>query len=191
MEKLYDDLIKQLIEIGRTQIIPSIPDSEYSLLKAGRWQLNRYPDDCDIYSFEELKSLYKGLVLCEKKFEWKLLSTTNTAWVFRHLEERSDYIDGYDERKEIYEFGFHNHSDNPYSPANWSSYETYEEQLKFSAEAKIEGDKHAARIFEIKEANKRMAATKKEWNKKAKEKRMKKRAELKRERDKNIIIIKK
>ena len=191
MKKLYDDLIKQLIEIGRSEVIPTIPDSEYSLLKAGRWQLSRYPDDCDIYSFEELKSLYKGLVLCEKHFEWKLLSTTNTAWVFHHLEERSEYIDGYQERKEIYEFGFHNHSDNSYSPANRSSYETYEEELKVSAEAKIEGDKHAARMFEIKEANKRMADTKKEWNEKTKEKRMKDRAEQKQERDKNIVIIEK
>jgi hypothetical protein len=191
MKKLYDDLIKQLIEIGRTEIIPSIPDSEYSLLKAGRWQLSRYPDDCDIYSFEELKSLYKGLVLCEKHFEWKLLSTTNTAWVFHHLEERSEYIDGYQERKEIYEFGFHNHSGNSYSPANRSSYETYEEELKVSAEAKIEGDKHAVRMFEIKEANKRMADTKKEWNEKTKEKRMKDRAEQKQERGKNIVIIEK
>ena len=189
MKKIYHDLIKQLIEIGRTEVIPSIPDSEYSLLKAGRWQISRYPEDCNDYSFEELKSLYKGLVLCEKHFEWKLLSTTNTAWVFRHIEERSEYVDGYDERKEIYEFGFHNHSCNPHSPANRSSYETYEEELKVSAERKIEGDKHAARMFEIKEANKRMAATKKEWDEKAKEKRMKERAERKKERDKKIVII--
>ena len=42
---------------------------------------------------------------------------------------------------------------------------------------------------EIKEANKRMAATKKEWDEKAKEKRMKERAERKKERDKKIVII--
>ena len=189
MEKLYDDLIKQLIEIGRSEIIPSIPDSEFSYLKEGKWQLDRYPDDCDIYDFEELKSLYKGLVLCEKHFEWKLLSTTNTAWVYWHIEERSEYIDEYQERKEIYEFGFHNHSLNRYSPANWSSYETYEQQLKASAEVKIEGDKRAAHMFRIKEANKRMAATKKEWNKNAKETRMKERAERKKAKDKNVVVI--
>ena len=189
MEKLYDDLIKQLIEIGRSEIIPSIPDSEFSYLKEGKWQLDRYPDDCDIYDFEELKSLYKGLVLCEKHFEWKLLSTTNTAWVYWHIEERSEYIEDYQERKEIYEFGFHNHSLNRYSPANRSSYETYEEQLKASAEVKIEGDKRAAQMFRIKEANKRMAATKKEWNKNAKETRMKERAERKKARDKNVVVI--
>ena len=189
MEKLYDDLIKQLIEIGRTEIIPSIPESEFSYLKEGKWQLDRYPDDCDIYDFEELKSLYKGLVLCEKHFEWKLLSTTNTAWVYWHIEERSEYIDEYQERKEIYEFGFHNHSLNRYSPANWSSYETYEEQLKASAEVKIEGDKRAAHLFRIKEAHKRMAATKKEWNKNAKETRMKERAERKKAKDKNVVVI--
>lgn len=191
MEKRYVDLINQLIEIGRTEIIPSIPDSEYSPLKAGRWQLSRYPEDCDIYSFEELKSLYKGLILCEKHFEWELLSTTNTAWVFHHIEERSEYIDGYDERKEIYEFGFHNHSGNPHSPANRSRYETYEEELKISAEEKIEGDKHAAWVFEVNEEKKRLAATKKEWDEKAKVKRMKERVERKKERDKNIVIIEK
>ena len=52
-------------------------------------------------------------------------------------------------------------------------------------------DKHAALMFEIKEANKRLAATKKEWNEKAKEKRMKERAERKKERDKNIVILEK
>ena len=37
MEKLYDDLIKQLIEIGLTEIIPSIPESEFSYLREGQW----------------------------------------------------------------------------------------------------------------------------------------------------------
>ena len=187
MKNFYDDLITQLIEIGRSGVI--LEASKHSPLRAGKWQVSRYPEDCDKYSFEELKSLYKGLVLCEKHFEWKLLSTTNTAWVFHHLEERSEYIDEYQERKEIYEFGFHNHSRNRYSPANWSTYETYEEQLKASAEAKIEGDKRAAQMFRIKEANKRMAATKKEWNKNANETRMKERAERKKARDKNVVVI--
>tara|TARA_B100000795_G_C22654704_1_gene381684 strand:+ start:170 stop:790 length:621 start_codon:yes stop_codon:yes gene_type:complete len=191
MEKLYDDLIKKLIEIGRSEIIPSIPDSEFSYLKEGKWQLDRYPDDCDIYGFEELKSLYKGLVLCEKHFEWKLLSTTNTAWVYRHIEERSEFIEDYQERKEIYEFGFNNPSGNPHSPANSSGYETYEEYLKESAASRIEGAKNAARMFEIEQANKRLAATKKEFNEKAKEKRMKEHAERKIERDKTISIIEK
>lgn len=35
MEKFYDDLIKQLIEIGRTETIPFIPDSEFSYLREG------------------------------------------------------------------------------------------------------------------------------------------------------------
>jgi hypothetical protein len=189
MNKLYDNLIKQLIEIGRTEMIPSLPDSEYSLLKAGRWQLNRYPDDCDVYSYEELRSLYKGLVLCEKHFEWKLLSTTNTAWVFRHLKVRPEYIKGYQERKELYEFGFHNKSENYYSPTNMSRFITYEEELKVSAEEKIERDKRAARMFEIQKANKRMAVTKKEWNERAKKKRIEERSKRKMERDKHISII--
>jgi hypothetical protein len=189
MKNFYIDLVNLLIEVGRSGIVPDA--SKHSPLRAGKWQISRYPDDCDEYSFEELKSLYKGLVLCEKHFEWKLLSTTNTAWVFRHIEERSEYIDGYEVRKEIYEFGFNNHSGNPHSPANRSRYETYEEELKISAKEKIEMDKHAALMFEIKEANKRLAATKKEWNERVKEKKMKERAERKKERDKTIFISEK
>ena len=33
MNKLYDDLIKQLIEIGRSEEIPIISDSEFSYLR--------------------------------------------------------------------------------------------------------------------------------------------------------------
>ena len=113
MNKLYDDLIKQLIEIGRSEVIPSIPDSEFSYLREGQWQRARYPDDCDSYSIEELKLLYKGLVLCEKHFEWFVGSATNTAWVLRNIEERIDSDSDYDEIKELYNFGFANRGENP------------------------------------------------------------------------------
>ena len=71
MKKLYNDLISQLIEIGRSEIVPSIPDSEFSYLRKGKWQRPQ-AEDCDNYAYEELKSLYKGVVLCEKEFEWQL-----------------------------------------------------------------------------------------------------------------------
>jgi hypothetical protein len=114
MNKLYDDLIKQLIEIGRSEVIPSIPDSEFSYLREGQWQRSRYPEDCDNYSYEELKPLFKGLVLCEKHFEWFVGSATNTAWVLRNIEERLDL--DYEEIKELYDFGLANRGKNPYAP---------------------------------------------------------------------------
>ena len=85
MKKLYDELIKQLIEIGRTEIIPSMPDSWFSYLREGQWQRARYPKNCDDYSIDDLKLLYKGLVLCEKHFKWQVGSATNTAWVLRNI----------------------------------------------------------------------------------------------------------
>ena len=90
MKKLYDDLIKQLIKIGHTEIIPSIPDSEFSYLREGQWQRARYPEDCNDYSIDDLKLLYKGIVLCEKHFKWQVGSATNTAWVLRNIEKRGD-----------------------------------------------------------------------------------------------------
>ena len=183
MKKLFDELIKQLIEIGRSEIIPSIPDSEFSYLREGQWQRSRYPEDCDNYSYEELKLLYKGVVLCENEFEWMVGSTTNAAWIFRNLEERLEYIEGYQERKELYEFGFVNKGKNRYLPANIkfsSDCDTYEEHLKASAEASIEGAKYSARMFEIQKASKELAAVKKEF----KERRAKEHAERKKERDK-------
>ena len=59
MKKLYNDLISQLIEIGRSEIIPSTPDSEFSHLRKGKWQRPQ-TEDCDNYAYEELKSLFKG-----------------------------------------------------------------------------------------------------------------------------------
>ena len=66
------NLINQLIEIGRSEIIPSIPYSEFSYLGEDQWQRASYPDECDSYSYEELKSLYKALVQ-SKKIECKLV----------------------------------------------------------------------------------------------------------------------
>ena len=88
MKKLFDVLIKQLIEIGRSETIPPTPMNSY--LRDGEWQRTRYPkeEDCDNFSYGELKSLYKGLVLCEKEFEWMVGSTTNTARILHKLMEK-------------------------------------------------------------------------------------------------------
>jgi hypothetical protein len=191
MKKLYEDLIKQLIEIGRSETIPDNP--KYSVLNDGWWQRRRYPtlEDVDSYSYEELKSLFKGVVLCEKEFEWQVGSATNTDWIFRNLKNRSEYIEDYQERKELYEFGFTNKGDYPYVSENSglrSTYESYEDHLKACAEAEIEKAKRSAQLFEIQKASKELSAVKKEFKERDKEKRMKERAERKKEKDKDIII---
>ena len=191
MEKLYDDLIKQLIEIGRTKIIPSIPESEFSYLREGQWQRARYPEDCDNYSIEELKLLFKGIVLCEKHFEWFVGSVTNTAWVLRNIEERLDSDSKHEEIKELYEFGFANRGDYPYVSANSglrSTYENYEDYLKACIKAEIEKAKRSAQLFEIQKTSKELSAVKKEFKERDKEERMKERAKRKKEKDKDIII---
>jgi|TARA_B110001450_G_C17352029_1_gene371961 hypothetical protein len=192
MKKLYENLINQLIEIGRSETIPDNP--KYSVLNDGWWQRRRYPtsEDVDSYSYEEFKSLFKGVVLCEKEFEWQVGSATNTDWIFRNLKNRPEYIEDYQERKELYEFGFANKGDYPYVSENSglrSTYESYEDYLKASAEAKIEKDKRSAQLFEIQKASKELSAVKKEFKERDKEERMKERAERKKEKDKNISII--
>ena len=188
MEKLYDDLINQLIEIGRTEIIPSIPDSEFSYLREGQWQRARYPENCDDYSLDDLKLLYKGIVLCEKHFEWFVGSATNTAWVLRNIEERLVSDSDYDETKELYEFGFANRGKNPYAPTGSKTHsgcDTYEDFGEVVHQKAINIAKHDAQMLKQKENSKRMNAIKSEFKKK----RMFDRAELKKKIDKNISVI--
>lgn len=188
MEKLYDDLIKQLIEIGRTEIIPSIPDSEFSYLREGQWQRARYPENCDDYSLDELKLLYKGIVLCEKHFEWFVGSATNTAWVLRNIEERLDSDSDYDETKELYEFGFANRGKNPYAPTgsrthiDCNTYDQYEDVVhqKLNNIAR-----HDALMKQQQEDSRRMKALKKEYR----QKRAKEHAERKIARERHIEVI--
>ena len=184
MKKLYDDLINQLIEIGRTEIIPSIPDSEFSYLREGQWQRARYPENCDDYSLDELKLLYKGIVLCEKHFEWFVGSATNTAWVLRNIEDRLDD----DETKDLYEFGFANRGKDPYTPtgskthSDCNTYEQYEDVVhqKLNNIAR-----HDALMKQQQEDSRRMKALKKEY----KQKRAKEHAERKIARERHIEVI--
>ena len=188
MEKLYVDLIKQLIEIGRTEIIPSIPDSEFSYLREGQWQRARYPENCDDYSLDDLKLLFKGIVLCEKHFEWFVGSATNTAWVLRNIEERLDSDSDYDETKELYEFGFANRGENPYAPTgsrthiDCNTYDQYEDVVhqKLNNIAR-----HDALMKQQQEDSRRMKALKKEY----KQKRAKEHAERKIARERHIEVI--
>ena len=190
MKKLYKKLISQLIEIGRSEIIPTIADSEFSYLRKGKW-LRPKAVDCDNYVYEELKSLYKGVVLCEKHFEWQTGSTTSTNWLFDQLAVRPEYSEHYQEQKELYEFGFANRGYFSYASAAMglgSKYENYKEYLKVSASAEIEEAKRSSRMRQIHLESKKLGAVKKEFEERAKEKRMKEHAERKQKRDKDIII---
>ena len=184
MEKLYDDLIKELIEIGRTETIPSIPDSEFSYLMEGQWQRARYPENCDDYSLDDLKLLYKGIVLCEKHFEWFVGSATNTAWVLRNIEDRLDD----DETKELYEFGFANRGENPYAPTGSKTHSdcnTYEQFEDVVHQKLTNIARHDALMKQQQEDSRRMKALKKEY----KQKRAKEHAELKIARERHIDVI--
>ena len=188
MKKLYYDLIQQLIEIGRTETIPSIPDSEFSYLREGQWQRARYPENCDDYSLDDLKLLYKGIVLCEKHFKWQVGSATNTAWVLRNIEERLDSKTDYEEIKGLYEFGFVNRGHNDYVPTGSGKHYacvTFEDYLEVNHQKAINIAKHDAQMLKQKENSKRMNAIKSEFKKK----RMFDRAELKKKIDKNITVI--
>lgn len=187
-KKLYSILIKQLIEIGRTEIIPSMPDSEFSYLKEGKWQRARYPKNCDEYSINELKLLYKGIVLCEKHFKWQVGSATNTAWVLRNIEERLDSKTDYDEIKVLYEFGFANRGHNDYVPTGSGIHYacvTFEDYLEINHQKAIKTAKHDALKLKQKKNSKRMNSIKFEFKKK----RMFDRAQLKKKMDKNISVI--
>ena len=187
MEKLYDDLILQLIEIGRTEIIPSIPDSEFSYLREGQWQRARYPEDCDNYSIEELKLLFKVIVLCEKHFEWFVGSVTNTAWVLRNIEERLDSDSKHEEIKELYEFGFANRGKNPYAPTGSKTHSgcnTFEDFGEVVHQKTINMSRHDALMFQQQEESRRMKALKKEL----KEQKAKEHAERKIARETHVIV---
>ena len=188
MKKLFDELIKQLIEIGRSEIIPSIPDSEFSYLREGQWQRSRYPEDCDNYSYEELKSLFKGLVLCEKHFEWFVGSATNTAWVLRNIEERLDYDSDYEEIKELHEFGFANRGKNPYTPTGSQTHSdcnTYEDYQEVNYQKAKNMAKHDAQMLREQKASRRMKAIKKEFQ----ERRAKEHAERKIARETHVLVV--
>ena len=187
MNKRYDELIKQLIEIGRTEIIPSMPDSEFSYLKEGQWQRTRYPKNCDDYSIDDLKLLYKGLVLCEKHFKWQVGSATNTAWMLRNIVERLDSKSDYDEIKGLYEFGFANRGHNDSVPTGSGIHYacvTFEDYLEINHQKAIKTAKHDALNLKQKKNSKRMNSIKLEFKKK----RMFDRAELKKKIDKNISV---
>ncbi len=144
------------------------------------------------YSIEELKLLFKGIVLCEKHFEWVVGSATNTAWVLRNIEERldsdsdGDETKAYFETKELYEFGFANRG-NPYSPTGSKTHsgcDTYEDFGEVVHQKAINMSSHDSLMRQQQEDSRRMKALKKEH----KQRRAKEHAERKIARERHIIV---
>ncbi len=189
MEKFYDDLIKQLIEIGRSEIIP--PSTEMNIrLRESREQISPSINinNCDNFSTADLKFLYKGLVVSEKELKWMDGSATKTARILQMLNERLDFENDYQDIKELYEFGFANRGHNDYVPTGSGIHYacvTFEDYLEINHQKAINIAKHDALMLKQKENSKRMNAIKSEFKKK----RMFDREELKKKIDKNISVI--
>ena len=189
MEKFYDDLIKQLIEIGRSEIIP--PSTEMNIrLRESREQISPSINinNCDNFSTADLKFLYKGLVVSEKELKWMDGSATKTARILQMLNERLDFENDYQDIKELYEFGFANRGHNDYVPTGSGIHYacvTFEDYLEINHQKAINIAKHDALMLKQKENSKRMNAIKSEFKKK----RIFDRAELKKKIDKNISVI--
>jgi len=195
MKKLNQVLIKQLIEIGRSETIPS-PHEKHIFLSESQGQ--RSPsiklENCDNFSTEDLRSIYKGLVLCEKEFKWLDGSSTKTALILQMIQERLDSESNYQEIKGLFEFGFANRGHNPYVPTGTkihSACVTFEDYLSLNHIKSINITKHDARMLREQKESRRMKAIKNEFKERAKEKRMKERVERKIEIDKYVTIIQK
>ena len=193
MKKLYNDLIKQLIEIGRSETIPSTHEKNIFLSESqGQISPSIKLENCDNFSTEDLKLLYKGLVLCEKELKWLDGSTTKTSWILQILQERLDSKSDYQEIKGLFEFGFANRGHNPYVPTGTrihSACVTFEDYLNINHKKIQNIAKHDTQMLREQNESRRMKAIKKDFKERAKEKRMKERAERKKEQSKKITII--
>jgi hypothetical protein len=195
MKKLNQVLIKQLIEIGRSETIPSSHEKNIFLSESqGKRSPSIKLENCDNFSTENLRSLYKGLVLCEKEFKWLDGSLTKTALILQMIQERLDSESNYQEIKGLFEFGFANRGHNPYVPTGTkihSACVTFEDYLSLNHIKSINITKHDARMLREQKESRRMKAIKNEFKERAKEKRMKERVERKIEIDKYVTIIQK
>ena len=187
-KKLYVNLINQLIEIGRSEIIPPLTEMNIRL-RESREQISPSINinDCDNFSTDDLKLLYKGLVLSEKELKWMDGSTTKTARILQMLNEKLDFENDYQDIKELYEFGFANRGHNDYVPTGTGIHYacvTFEDYLEINHQKAIKTAKHDALNLKQKKNSKRMNSIKLEFKKK----RMFDRAELKKKIDKNISV---
>ena len=192
MKKLYNDLIKQLIEIGRSETIPSSHEKNIFLSESqGQISPSIKLENFDNFSTEDLRLIYKGLVLCEKEFKWLDGSTTKTALILQILQERLDHESNYQEIKELFEFGFANRGHNPYVPTGTKIHSecvTFEDYLDLNHTKTLNIANHDSRMLREQKESRRMKAVKKEFKERDKDERMKERAERKKEKDKDIII---
>ena len=193
MKKLNQVLIKQLIEIGRSETIPSSPEKNIFLSESkGLRSPSITLENCDNFSTEDLRSIYKGLVLCEKEFKWLDGSSTKTALILQMLQERLDFESNYQEIKGLFEFGFANRGHNPYVPTGTrihSECVTYEEYLNLNHRKTLNIANHDSQMLREQNESRRMKTIKKEFKERAKEKRMQERAERKKEQNMNISIV--
>ena len=193
MKEPHKGLINQLIEIGHSEAIPPNAETNVHLRESLEQKSPSIKiNDCGNFSTEDLKSLYKGLVLSEKEFRWLDGSNTKTARILQVLNERLDLESDYQEVKELYEFGFANRGHNDYVPTGTRIHHacvTYEDYLEVNYQKANNIAKHNTLMLKQQEESKRMKATKKEFKERAKEKNEEERAERKKNRDKNISII--
>jgi len=181
-KKVNHNLIKKIIEIGRLEAIPSTfkPNNRQNVLYFNRG------DGCDDLSYEELKCLYKGVVLSEKESERYMGSTTNTSWILDMLVMQLEQSDNLEEIKELYDFGFANRGKNGYVPtgtiihSHCGSYEDYLGTNRYKARVATE---HEERQFRQQAARKEKLANKKN--------RIEERAERKKERDEKVTFFEK
>ena len=184
MNKVNYNVINKIIEIGRLETISSTfnPNNIW-------WRSVLYFNrggGCDDLSYEDLKCLYKGVVLCEKDSERYMGSTTNTSWILNMLIMRLEQNDNLEEIKELYDFGFTNRGKNGYVPTGTIIHSHCENHEDYSST-----NRYKARVaIEHEERQLRQQAVRKERleNKKI---RMEERAEQKKERDKKVTFFEK
>ena len=142
MNKVNYNVINKIIEIGRLESISSTfnPNNIW-------WRSVLYFNrggGCDDLSYEDLKCLYKGVVLCEKESERYMGSTTNTSWILNILSIQLEQSDNLEEIKELYDFGFANRGKNGYVPtgtiihSHCESYEDYSSTNRYKARVPTE-----------------------------------------------------
>tara|TARA_B110000008_G_scaffold131547_1_gene133716 strand:- start:157 stop:741 length:585 start_codon:yes stop_codon:yes gene_type:complete len=187
------EVIKQLIEIGKLEAIPSNKLHINLINSRGHKSPSFDIYDCKSLPIDDLKSLYKGLVLSEKEFEWQDGSATKTSRILQLLNDRLDFEEDYKDIKALYEFGFANRGHNDYVPTGTGIHHTcitFEDYLELNLQKAKKNAKHEALMLQQQAESKRMKAVKKEFNESVREERLKERAARKKERDKNISIIK-
>ena len=149
---------KKIIEIGKTENIIVYQDDGdlknfmFSDERCGSQRFN--PDWVKDWSPADVKIFFKGLVLCEKFFEWHGGSGAINIFVFQYLRE----ILSNQEEIDLLNWAFKNRGSNPYTPTGFRRHdwcESYDDMLK--------QDKRTVRQYEQHDLNmKKQQESKKE-----------------------------